>query len=160
MVSIWNLLGFTDDELEDLLQDPEEAHAGNTDDDAVPETPETAVTVPGDVWILGEHRLLCGDSTQLEAVEKVLAGGLADMVFTDPPYNVNYGATMKDKLRKKSRKIANDNLGRRLRTVPSRRLRQHARGYQGRNLHLHVLVGIAHAGEGVPRRRAATGPRS
>jgi DNA modification methylase len=105
------LLGFTDDELGDLLQDPEEAHAGNTDDDAVPETPETAVTVPGDVWILGEHRLLCGDSTQLEAVEKVLAGGLADMVFTDPPYNVNYGATMKDKLRKKSRKIANDNLG-------------------------------------------------
>jgi DNA modification methylase len=47
----------------------------------------------------------------MEAVEKVLAGGLADMVFTDPPYNVNYGATMKDKLRKKSRKIANDNLG-------------------------------------------------
>ena len=57
-----DLLGFTDDELEDLLQDPEEAHAGNTDDDAVPETPETAVTVPGDVWILGEHRLLCGDA--------------------------------------------------------------------------------------------------
>jgi DNA modification methylase len=47
----------------------------------------------------------------VEAVEKVLAGGLADMVFTDPPYNVNYGATMKDKLRKSSRKIANDNLG-------------------------------------------------
>ncbi|MDR3742252.1 MAG: site-specific DNA-methyltransferase, partial [Terracidiphilus sp.] len=57
-------------------------------------------------------RVLCGDSTQIEAVEKVLAGGLADMVFTDPPYNVNYGATMKDKLRGKSdRKIANDNLG-------------------------------------------------
>ena len=47
----------------------------------------------------------------MESVEKVLAGGLADMVFTDPPYNVNYGATMKDKLRKKNRKIANDNLG-------------------------------------------------
>src|SRR5208283_6010643 len=93
------------------LQEPEEGRAGNTDDDAVPETPETAVTVPGDVWILGQHRLLCGDSTQMEAVEKVLAGGLADIVFTDPPYNVNYGATMKDKLRKKSRKIANDNLG-------------------------------------------------
>ena len=50
-------------------------------------------------------------ATQMEAVEKVLAGGLADMVFTDPPYNVNYGATMKDKLRGKTRKIANDNLG-------------------------------------------------
>ena len=55
------LVGFTDDEIEDLLRDPEEDHAGKTDDDAVPETPETAVTVPGDVWILGEHRLLCGD---------------------------------------------------------------------------------------------------
>ena len=106
-----DIVGFSDEEIEALLQEPEEARAGNTDDDAVPETPETAVTVPGDVWILGEHRLLCGDSTQMEAVEKVLAGGLADMVFTDPPYNVNYGATMKDKLRKKNRKIANDNLG-------------------------------------------------
>ena len=106
------LLGFADDEIEALLADPDETVAGNTDDDAVPETPETAVTVPGDVWILGNHRLLCGDATQLEAVEKVLAGGLADIVFTDPPYNVNYGATMKDKLRGKShRKIANDNLG-------------------------------------------------
>ena len=106
-----DIVGFSDEEIEALLQEPEEARAGNTDDDAVPETPETAVTAPGDVWILGEHRLLCGDSTQMESVEKVLAGGLADMVFTDPPYNVNYGATMKDKLRGKDRKIANDNLG-------------------------------------------------
>jgi DNA modification methylase len=105
------LVGFTDDEIEDLLREPEEATAGNTDDDAVPETPETAVTVPGDVWTLGEHRLLCGDATRMADVEKVLAGGLADMVFCDPPYNVNYGATMKDKLRGKKRKIANDDLG-------------------------------------------------
>ncbi len=105
------LLGFGDEELEALFADPAEPVAGNTDDDAVPETPETAVTVPGDIWLLGEHRLLCGDATQIEAVEKVLAGGLADMVFTDPPYNVNYGATMKDKLRGKKRAIKNDNLG-------------------------------------------------
>jgi len=105
------LTGFSDDELEDLLREPEQVVAGNTDEDSVPEAPETAVTVPGDVWLLGDHRLLCGDATQLEAVEKVLAGGLADMVFTDPPYNVNYGATMKDKLRGKKRKIANDDLG-------------------------------------------------
>ena len=105
------LVGFTDDEIETLLRDPDEGHSGNTDDDAVPEAPETAVTVPGDVWILGEHRLLCGDATQMADVEKVLAGGLADMVFCDPPYNVNYGATMKDKLRGKARKIANDDLG-------------------------------------------------
>jgi DNA modification methylase len=106
-----DIVGFTEDEIEDLLRDPEEATEGQTDEDAVPEAPETAVTVPGDVWILGQHRLLCGDSTQMEGVEKVLASGLADMVFTDPPYNVNYGATMKDKLRGKKRKIANDNLG-------------------------------------------------
>ena len=105
------VVGFTDEEIADLLRDPEEVHAGNTDDDAVPETPETAITVPGDTWLLGQHRLLCGDSVQMESVEKVLAGGLADMVFCDPPYNVNYGAMMKDKLRGKARKIANDDLG-------------------------------------------------
>lgn len=89
-----DLLGFDDAEIEALLADPDEATAGNTEDDAVPETPGTAVTVPGDVWLLGDHRLVCGDSTQMEAVQKVLAGGLADMIFTDPPYNVNYGATI------------------------------------------------------------------
>jgi uncharacterized protein (DUF1778 family) len=78
----------------------------------MPKAQEQVVSSPGDVWIMGLHRLLCGDSTQIEAVEKVLAAGLANMVFTDPPYNVNYGATMKGKLRGKSdRKIANDNLG-------------------------------------------------
>lgn len=105
------LLGFADDEIEALLTEADTEINGHTEDDAVPETPETAVTVPGDVWLLGDHRLLCADATQIDAVEKVLAGGLADMVFTDPPYNVNYGATMKDKLRGKKRKIANDNLG-------------------------------------------------
>jgi DNA modification methylase len=106
-----DLIGFSAEELEIILADPEGTNEGLTDEDAVPEAPETAVTVPGDVWILGEHRLLCGDATQMEAVEKVLAGGLADMVFCDPPYNVNYGATMKDKLRGTHRPIANDNLG-------------------------------------------------
>jgi DNA modification methylase len=107
-----DIVGFSDEEIEALLQDPEQTSEGLTDEDAVPETPETAVTVPGDVWLLGEHRVLCGDATQMADVEKVLAGGLADMIFCDPPYGVNYGATMKDKLRGKShRKIANDNLG-------------------------------------------------
>ena len=107
-----DIVGFSDEELEGLLQDPDAAAAGETDEDAVPETPETAVTVPGDVWVLGEHRLMCGDATQMTDVEKVLAGGLADMVFCDPPYGVNYGATMKSKAGgKKHRKIANDNLG-------------------------------------------------
>jgi DNA modification methylase len=66
----------------------------------------------GDIWQLGDHRLMCGDSTSLEQVEKLLNGNTAHMVFTDPPYNVDYGATMKDKLRgTDNRKIKNDNLG-------------------------------------------------
>ena len=107
-----DVVGFSQEEMDDILLEPEATREGLTDEDAVPETQEKAITSPGDVWILGEHRLLCGDSTKMEAVEKVLAGGLADMAFLDPPYNVNYGATMKDKLRGKThRKIANDNLG-------------------------------------------------
>lgn len=105
------LLGFADDEIEALLSETDNEVTGQTEEDAVPETPETAVTVSGDIWVLGDHRLICGDATNIDAVEKVLTGGLADMVFTDPPYNVNYGATMKDKIRGKKRKIANDNLG-------------------------------------------------
>ena len=106
-----DLLGFEDAEIEALLAQPETESAGLTEEDAVPETAEAAVTVPGDVWVLGEHRLLCGDATVMTDVEKLLAGSLADMVWTDPPYGVNYGATVKDKLRKKHRRIANDNLG-------------------------------------------------
>jgi hypothetical protein len=106
-----DLVGFSAEELETILAGGEEASEGLTDEDAVPETQVAVVSAPGDVWIMGYHRLLCGDSTQLEAIEKLLAGGLADMVFCDPPYNVNYGATMKDKLRGINRTIANDNLG-------------------------------------------------
>ena len=105
------LIGFSAAEVELILAGPEGTTEGLTDEDAVPETEAVVVTAPGDVWILGEHRLLCGDATQMADVEKVLAGGLADMVFCDPPYNVNYGATMKDKLRGTNRTIANDNLG-------------------------------------------------
>jgi DNA modification methylase len=108
-----DVVGFSDEELEALLTEPEEASAeGLTDEDAVPEEQENAVTAPGDLWLLGEHRLLCGDATVLADVEKVMAGGLADLTWTDPPYGVNYGQTMKDRLRGKThRKIANDNLG-------------------------------------------------
>ena len=55
--------------------------------------------------------MLCGDATKQEDVDRLMGGAKADMVFTDPPYNVNYGATMKDKVRGNDRKIANDNLG-------------------------------------------------
>ena len=91
-----DLVGFTEDEIEELLRDPEETREGLTDEDAVPEEQEKVITVPGDLWLLGEHRLRCGDATQMGDVEKVLAGCLADMVFTDPPYNVDYqGKTAK-----------------------------------------------------------------
>ena len=101
-----DIVGFTEDEIEELLREPEEAREGLTDDDAVPEEPERAVTMPGDVWLMGGHRLLCGDATQMGDVEKVLAGGLADIVFTDPPYNVDYEGKTAKKL-----KIGNDSLG-------------------------------------------------
>jgi DNA modification methylase len=104
-----DLLGFSEQELEDLLVEPN--GDGETDADAVPEVAEETISKPGDVWVLGNHRVICGSATVLADVEKVLAGELADMVFTDPPYNVNYANSAKDKLRGKNRPIKNDNLG-------------------------------------------------
>ncbi len=93
-------LGFTADELTDILAtEPEE---GKTDGDDIPETPDEAITQPGDVWILGDHRLLCGDSTKAEDVEKVLDGQLADALITDPPYGVDYVGKTDDKLEVKN----------------------------------------------------------
>ncbi len=83
------LTGFTAEELAALT--PEEVPGGLTDEDASPEPPETPITVLGDVWILDKHRLMCGDSTSVDAVETLMAGGQADMLITDPPYNVAYG---------------------------------------------------------------------
>jgi DNA modification methylase len=103
------LIGFGEGELERLLAGA--GKVGLTEDDAVPELPEEAVTRPGDVWVLDEHRVLCGDATILTDIERVLGGQLADMTFTDPPYNVDYGSSAKDKLRGNKRKILNDNLG-------------------------------------------------
>jgi ParB-like chromosome segregation protein Spo0J len=91
------LLGFAEGELERLLAG--EGRTGLTEDDAAPALPEQAITHPGDLWLLGEHRLLCGDATVLADIERVQQGQLADMTFTDPPYNVDYGASAKDKLR-------------------------------------------------------------
>jgi len=64
---------------------------GLTDEDAVPEAPVEPKTVLGDIWILGDHRLMCGDSTSVDAVKKLMDGQKADMVFTDPPYGMSYG---------------------------------------------------------------------
>jgi DNA modification methylase len=73
----------------------------------VPEAPEKAISQLGDLYQLGQHRLLCGDSTAKDAVDKLMDGQKADMVFTDPPYNVDYGGNNNPKY--KSRKIQNDN---------------------------------------------------
>ena len=105
-----DITGFDLDEIDRLLQDTETA-AGNIDDDEVPEAPEKPVSKTGDLWVLGNHRLLCGDATVLADVERVLDGGLADLSFTDPPYNVDYGNSAKDKMHGKDRRILNDNLG-------------------------------------------------
>lgn len=89
-----SLTGFDDDELNALLAKAVEE--GLTDEDAVPEVPETPVTVEGDVWVLGRHRLMCGDSTSIDAVENLMDGKKADMVFTDPPYGVSYTGGIQD----------------------------------------------------------------
>lgn len=83
------LMGFSEDELVDLLRN-EEGTEGLTDEDAVPDAPEVPVTVEGDVWVLGRHRLMCGDSTSIDAVEKLMDGESVEMIFTDPPYNVAF----------------------------------------------------------------------
>jgi DNA modification methylase len=58
------------------------------DEETIPETPKEAITKPGDIWILGEHRLMCGDSTKIDNVEILMNNKKADLVFTDPPYNL------------------------------------------------------------------------
>ena len=83
------ILGFDSDELKTLL-DPLEPTEGLVDEDQVPEVPEEPKTKPGDIYQLGRHRLMCGDSTSIDAVEKLMDGQKADMVFTDPPYGVDY----------------------------------------------------------------------
>ena len=105
------LLGFGDAELQDLLAPGEEDRGGLTDDDEVPEVSETPISRPGDIWIMGPHRLLCGDATVAASYDALLQGEQADMFFTDPPYNVNYANSAKDKMRGKDRAILNDNLG-------------------------------------------------
>ena len=84
---------------------------GGEELDQAPEVPVEPVSRPGDLWICGEHRVLCGDATVLSDVEKLLGGELADMAFTDPPYNVNYANTAEGQAKGKNRPILNDALG-------------------------------------------------
>lgn len=97
------LMGFSDDELATMMAEETE---GLTDDDAVPEVPAVPVTVEGDVWVLGRHRLMCGDSTSIDHLQRLCDGQLVDMWLTDPPYNVAYEGGTKEKLT-----IQNDSMG-------------------------------------------------
>lgn len=97
------LLGFDNKMLDSLLEP--EVKEGLTDEDQVPEVPKEPKTKLGDVYILGEHRLMCGDSTSIESVEK-LTDGLVDILVTDPPYNVAYEGKTKEALT-----IQNDSMG-------------------------------------------------
>ena len=94
-----NLTGFTDEEIAALEPDPE-PEEGLTDEDAVPEEPETPVTVEGDVWVLGKHRVMCGDSVNGDHIEKLMAGKKAALLHADPPYGMG----------KEGDGVANDNL--------------------------------------------------
>lgn len=82
-----SLTGFGTDEIAALLSP---GSAGLTDPDHVPEPPQTATTLPGDLWQLGSHRLICGDCTNGADVERVLAGVKPHLLVTDPPYGVSY----------------------------------------------------------------------
>lgn len=99
-----NILGFDSDELSKLLNP--EVIEGLTDEDAVPDVPDEPKTKLGDVYILGNHRLMCGDSTSVDDVETLCDGQLVDMWLTDPPYNVAYEGKTKDALT-----IQNDSMG-------------------------------------------------
>jgi DNA modification methylase len=100
-----NLAGFAAGEIDKLLDLHQQGGAPSFPDEA-PAPPAIPVTQPGDLWVMGEHRLLCGDATRPEDVATVLGGGLADMAFTDPPYNVAYVGKTSDRMT-----IQNDALG-------------------------------------------------
>ena len=87
-----DLTGFSTDEIEALLAPV--GTEGLTDEDAVPEVPEAPVTVLGDVWLLGKHRVMCGDSTSIDAIEKLMEGQKADICFTSPPYALGNSASL------------------------------------------------------------------
>ncbi|MFW5497784.1 MULTISPECIES: site-specific DNA-methyltransferase [unclassified Maridesulfovibrio] len=96
------LTGFAISDVEDLLKQFGPENSGNTDPDSVPDLESEYVTSPGDIWVLGDHRLMCGDSTSGADISRLMAGEAVDMVFTDPPYNVNYEG--------KAGKIKNDHM--------------------------------------------------
>jgi len=100
-----DLIGFDDQELVRLLAD-QEAAQGLTDEDAVPELPQTPISALGDLWLLGNHKLLVGDATARPDIDRLMAGDAADLVFTDPPYNVDYEGYTEERLKIKGDRMS------------------------------------------------------
>jgi DNA modification methylase len=110
-----DLIGFSDEDLDRLMADAEgdgDGAGDSGDEDDIPEPPADPVTRPGDLWILGRHRLLCGDSTSATDVERLLAGATPHLMVTDPPYGVEYDPTWRNEAGVSSSartgKVAND----------------------------------------------------
>ena len=108
-----SVLGFTNKELEAFREDFEVDEEAVELANDVPAPEDKSISRMGDIWVLGEHELMCGDATSAEDLAKLMGGETAHMVFTDPPYNVNYGNALRDKLAGTAgeRTILNDNLG-------------------------------------------------
>ena len=103
-----SLLGFSDDELANLADQIAEEVEGLTDEDEAPEPPEEPITKPGDIYVMGKHRLMCGNSTNQNDIEKLCNHELVDMWLTDPPYNVDM--TSKNEMLEKAGKARKDKL--------------------------------------------------
>jgi DNA modification methylase len=104
-----DILSIDDLELPDSIDGGEQVE-GLTDPDEVPEPPEEPITQTGDLWLLGEHRLLCGDSTSAEDVGRLMDGGKADMLLSDPPYGVSYVGKTKESLTVKNDELDESSL--------------------------------------------------
>lgn len=100
-----SVIGFDDVELAQLLA-AQDAAPGQTDEDAIPELRESQVSRTGDLWVLGEHKLLVGDATNSDDVTRLIAGEAAELVFTDPPYNVDYEGYTEKKLKIKGDRMS------------------------------------------------------
>jgi DNA modification methylase len=106
-----SMIGFSEDEIADLVPGIlTEVGAGLTDPDDVPEPPKVPVTQPGDVWLLGDHRIMCGDSTKAEAVSLLMDGKSAVLMQTDPPYGVAYANDERPNPGVAKPRVANDDL--------------------------------------------------
>jgi DNA modification methylase len=104
------LTGFAGDELARLLAEQERL-LGLTDEDSAPPLPEVPVSATGDLWILENHRILCGDATSLEDVQRLVGNNAADLIVTDPPYNVDYEGYTEDRLKIRGDRMSDEQFG-------------------------------------------------